>query len=457
MVIDYQASAKEAFAKIDENHFGLIFVIDSDGAVCAAATDGDIRRGLLRGLCLDDPISAFANADFIWKSENAEREELLKVLDHRVKVIPLLDSAGRLVKVVTNESFPTLPEQRVYARARAPVRVSFGGGGSDVTHFFSSHLGAVLSSTISVYSHATLRVRDDQKIYINSIDLDLSFMIDSFAKLNELPEQFRLLKAIIELVNPEIGFDLYLYSEFPIKSGLGGSSAVSACVFGVFNELRRDKWDSHELAALAFQAERLVLGVNGGWQDQYAAVFGGINFIEFKTGAENVVSALRVKDSILRELESSLVLCDTGISHDSGFIHKTHRSGIEQGLNLEPLKASVELSYQMRNLLIRGQLRDFGLLLDEAWQLKKKYSSAISSETLNRVYEGAKKHGALGGKILGAGGGGFFLFYADSFEKNLLIEYLEKQELNVVPFRFESAGLQSWSVRDVEEKKRCQL
>jgi len=446
-LITEDATLRDALSQIELNHHGIIMTVDSGGRVTGLATDGDIRRELLNGSTVDDRISTCINAEFIFEDPATPREALLKKLDHRIRVIPLLDGHRRLVGVVSRDHLPVRAEEAVFARARSPVRISFGGGGSDLTHFFSGQDGAVINTTISLYSHATLRVRDDEKVSIHSLDLKDTLHADSLKDALKKNDRFGLIKALLRTVQPDFGFDLYLHSDFPMNSGLGGSAVVSAAILGCFNQFRRDQWDLHELAELAFQAERLHLGVAGGWQDQYATVFGGFNFIEFRM-EQNVVHPLRIHPDILLELEESLILCDTGTTHDSGDIHEDQRRQMEDQSIRRHVKTNVDLSYQIRNQLLRGKLHDFGLSLHEAWQFKRQFSSKISTGRLDQLYEQARFHGALGGKLLGAGGGGFFLFYVPPFRKHELIQYLESAKLQVRPFRFEQEGLRAWTVRE---------
>lgn len=446
-LISQTASLREALGLIESNHHGIVFATDLNGAVASLATDGDIRRALLAGVSLDDPISSCANADFVWATPDTPRELLLKKLDHRIGVVPLLDANRRLIGIVSRDQLPIQAEEPVYARSRSPVRISFGGGGSDLTHYFVGNDGAVINTTISLYSHATLRVRDDEKVIIRSLDIGESLCADDLQSALRQDGRFGLIQSLLKAVHPDFGFELYLNSDFPMKSGLGGSAVVSAAILGCFNQFRRDQWDLHELAELAYQAERLYLGVAGGWQDQYATVFGGFNFMEFRMD-QNIVHPLRIRMDILLELEESLILCDTGTLHDSGEVHHDQRLQMQQENIRAQVQTSVELSYRMRNQLLRGQLLQFGQSLHEAWQFKRQFSSKISNPSLDRIYETAHRHGAVGGKLLGAGGGGFFLFYVPPFHKHNLIATLEASGLKICPFRFEQDGLQAWSARE---------
>jgi D-glycero-alpha-D-manno-heptose-7-phosphate kinase len=259
--------------------------------------------------------------------------------------------------------------------------------------------------------------------------------------------RFGLIQALLQAVRPDFGFELFLHSDFPMKSGLGGSAVVSAAILGCFNQFRRDQWDLHELAEIAYQAERHYLGVAGGWQDQYATVFGGFNFMEFRMD-QNIVHPLRIHPDTLLELEECLILCDTGTKHDSGDIHQDQRQQMAAAHVRDMVATNVKLSYEMRNDLLRGRLRQFGQSLDKAWEFKRQFSEKISSSHLDQIYAEAKANGAIGGKLLGAGGGGFFLFYAPPYRRHQLVTHLEALGLKIRPFRFEPQGLQAWTMRE---------
>ena len=441
------ANLKEALACIESNHHGIIFVLNDAGAVFGVATDGDIRRKLLKDGSLEDPIESCVNTNFVWADSSTPREILIKQLDHQIRAIPILNIKRQLISVATRKNFPVYDEEKTYARARSPVRVSFGGGGSDLTHYFATESGAVINATISLYSHAILRVRDDDRIEIHSRDLNELLLAENLQDALSRKCNFGLIQAILKAIQPEFGFDMYLHSDFPMSSGLGGSAAVSAAILGCFNQFRLDKWDLHELAELAYQAERLYFGIAGGWQDQYATVFGGINFMEFKM-EQNIVHPLRIPTDILLELEESLILCDTGKIHDSGSIHQDQRLHMQQEYVLKKIQSNVDLTYAIRNHLLRGRLFQFGQSLNEAWRLKRQFSSQISNSFLDQIYDGAIEQGAIGGKLLGAGGGGFFLFYVPPFQKHKLVEWLESQGLKIHSFRFDPEGLRAWSARE---------
>lgn len=449
-VIDENATIRDALKLIEKNHDGIICLSsckkNEKNQIIAIATDGDIRRSLLKGITLDDPISECANSDFTFGTDSTSRENLIKKLDGPVKCLPILDKSNKFKTMISRNYFPLDQERDVYVRSRAPVRIAFGGGGSDVTYFFDTDIGAVINSTISIYSHATMKVNHNSKININSLDLSDVLNAENLEDAISQKGSFGLIQSILKIIKPSFGFDLYINSDFSVGSGLGGSSTVSAAVLGCFNELRKDKWNRHEIAEILFQAERLHLGIAGGWQDQYATVFGGFNFLEFKAD-QNIVNPIRVHSDTIMELEDSLILCDTGILHESGHIHKDQKKSTSSKSLKNQIKKSASLSYEIRNYLLRGNLSNFGKTLDKAWQLKRNFSKLISNQEIDGIYEFAKKNGAIGGKLLGAGGGGFFIFYVSAFKKNNLIKSLEKKGLVIKPFTFETNGLQSWTIR----------
>lgn len=445
--INQHQTIKEALALIDQNMCGCIFIADNNNSICGVATDGDIRRGLLDGLTLQHGVGECANKDFVWAGIHDNREQLLKMFDRKIKVIPVLDNERKLVDVFTRDRLPGQTEKKVYTRSKSPVRISFGGGGSDLTHYFMQSGGAVINATISLFSHATLRKREDLSVFVHSADIGGSIEGKNLEELCNISGPFGLIQSVLKTINPEFGFELYLHSDFPMKSGLGGSAVVASSILGCFNEFRIDKWNHYEIAELAYQAERLSLGVSGGWQDQYATIFGGINFMEFRAD-QNLIHPLKMNADVLNELEESLVLCNTGTTHESGQVHDDQRDEMQKDEIRKLVDQNVVLTYNMRNMLLRGQLDSFAKALHQGWQYKKQFSSRISNSHLDELYDFAIGNGAVGGKLLGAGGGGFFIFFVPANAKHKLMGALKDAGKQVVPFKFESEGLRSWQTRE---------
>ena len=446
MCLKDQESVFQAINRLEGNRVQIAFVLDATNRLVGVVTNGDIRRFILEGGQGSDSVSRCMNRSFRSAPASASREDLLKLLDLGFNAIPKIDADGRLIDVVTSENLPPLPEAPVLVRARAPVRMSFGGGGSDLTYFFLDHQGAVLSTAISLFCHVTLIPRDDGQVHLHAEDLDDELKYESFSALEAQTTHTSLLAATVSVIRPTGGFDLYVHSDFPVGSGLGGSSAVTTAIVAAFNELRLDRWTTYEVAEVSFQAERLCFGVAGGWQDQYASAFGGFNLIEFD-GSRNLVHPVRLEDSTIKELEECLILCDTQIPHNSDSIHRAQRTAYEQGNKASHIKDVVNLCRKMHHALIRGELAEFGRALHAAWQLKRGLNPSVTHNRVDQIYTAAMSAGALGGKLLGAGGGGFFLFFVQPRFRKAVATSLINSGCRLTAFRFESRGVESWRTK----------
>ena len=206
-IISQSATIRESLVKIDLNSIGMVFIHDESERIVGVATDGDIRSSLLDQVTLSDSIERAFNPNFVWRRDTDSRESILKLLDSQIKAIPILDSDSRLVDVITSSQFPVLIEQDVFARSKAPVRISFAGGGSDLTHYFMAEGGAVINATISLYCHVMLRPRGDLKITIDSLDLDESVSYDDLDDLFGKLDNFDLFRSLLKLIKPNFGFD----------------------------------------------------------------------------------------------------------------------------------------------------------------------------------------------------------------------------------------------------------
>lgn len=446
LLIKPEQTVLDAVAVIEkEGSPQVALIVDSKNVLLGILTNGDLRRFLMHNGKMDAPVSECMNKNFHAVSKGTSRETLLKLFDVGYSAIPVIDQEGRLVEFVTPDFLPYEDHAKVISRARAPVRVSFSGGGTDLTYFFMNTSGAVLSASIARYAHATLIPVESPEIKIFSQDIDRYEYYPSLRTLIE-SENKGLLSAIVSVIRPTYGFELYVHSDFPVGSGLGGSSSVAVSVIAAFNELRVDKWSRYEISELAFHAERLCFGIRGGWQDQYASAFGGFNLIEFHD-ARNFVYPIRLEQHIKNELEESLILCDTGIEHHSGKIHEQQRSESEKVDHSKQLAPMVELCKQMQKHLIRGEINEFGYSLHDAWILKRKLSQAISNPLLDDIYAAAYDKGALGGKLLGAGGGGFFLFYVQPQNRIAVCTALKAKDCKLSGIRFEEEGVVSWRTK----------
>lgn len=333
-------------------------------------------------------------------------------------------------------------------RAKVPLRISFAGGGTDIPPFPQQEGGCVLSATINRYAYGTLRPRQDGQICIKSLDFGVSVTYG----VEDKPLYdggLDLVKAAIRKLgnNNSAGFDLFLHTDVPPGSGLGASSAMVVSLIGLLRELNHLPLTDYEIADMAYIIERKELGIQGGMQDQYAAAFGGVNYIEFLPDRV-VVNPLKITVDVINELQYNLLLCFTGKTRLSARIIEDQVKKYEAGETeiRQSLRELKRLTVEMKNALLRRQLNQFGEFLHHEWEQKRKLSPKISSEELDELYETAREHGALGGKITGAGGGGYMLLYCHYDRKHEVAGKLTELGCTVADFAFEPLGLQTWMV-----------
>jgi len=332
-------------------------------------------------------------------------------------------------------------------QSRAPLRISFAGGGTDISPYCEKYGGCALNATINKYAWATLKLRKDKEIHIESYDFKQNLVFKSIREIR-YDGKLDLIKAVVKnMPHIKTGINVFLRCDVIPKSGLGSSAAAFVAMIGAFNYLLgEERLGNYEIAELAYDLERNKLGNKGGRQDQYASVFGGINFIEFEGNDFARVNPIRVLRDHVLELEKNLVLVNIGEREKSGdiILDQVHR--FKDKDMLIALKKTKETAIEMKHTLARGDLDHFGNLLHLAWQEKKKFSKMISNEYIDKLYDLALKHGALGGKITGAGGGGHMLFYCRPNHEQMVSQVLRDAGAKAVDFTFDMNGLETWEV-----------
>ncbi|MGI0088367.1 MAG: GHMP kinase [Nitrosotalea sp.] len=330
-------------------------------------------------------------------------------------------------------------------RSRAPLRVSFAGGGTDVDPYPEMKGGAVISTTIDRYAYVSLKLNTKNEVSVKSQDYGL---LETFRDISEMvyDGKLDLVKAAIKIVgirNPS--FDSLLHVDAPPGSGLGSSAAVSASLIGALAVLAGTHLTQYEIAEKAYHIERVELGIKGGRQDQYATVFGGFNFLEFKKSSVEV-TPLRIRTPILNELLASILVCDTNITRLSGkILERQSKSYTEGGASvLENLDFIKQSAYDMKNSMVRGNMKEIGELLHLGWLHKKKLTSGITTPQLDAIYDKALESGAMGGKLMGAGGGGHFMFICDPDKREDVSREVTKLGCKIVKINFDREGLQVW-------------
>jgi len=331
------------------------------------------------------------------------------------------------------------------------MRVSFAGGGTDLVVYSEVFGGQVLSATINKYARVTIVPRTDDIIVLHSTDLDRRIEVPAMPHLH-IDGVLDLLKAVYNRVvrdhnsSAPLSFELTSHSEAPAGSGIGSSSALVVAVLGAFTQWLNLPLSKYEIARLAIAIERQDLALAGGKQDQYASTFGGWNSIEFLSNENVIVNPLQIKASHLRDLESSIVLYFTGISRFSPHIIERQVANIRDNpdhsiVMLHQIKRQV---IQMKQALLEGPLDQIGPLLHVGWHSKKQTASDISNNLVEELYRAALRAGSTGGKICGAGGGGYMMLYCPGNTRYAVIDALRPFGGEVHPIKFESEGLVTW-------------
>lgn len=335
-------------------------------------------------------------------------------------------------------------------RAQAPLRIALAGGGTDLVEYSSVFEGAVLNATINMYAYATLEVLDNGKIELYSIDKKECFQYDCVEEL-PIDDELPLLKGcynkiVKNFTKQKLSFRLSTYVEAPPGSGLGSSSTLVVAILSAFAEWLNLPLGEYDLASLAYEVERVDLKMAGGKQDQYAAAFGGVNFIEFKKDGSVLVNPLRIKQDYLNELQKNIVLFYTSVSRYSSEIINQQVANIEGGKEhrLDSMHMLKSLAGDLKASLLRGELPSIGESIHQSWIFKKNTAAKISSSLIDDIYEQALKAGALGGKISGAGGGGFAFFFCPGNARYDVMEALQVFDGEVRNFKFEPRGATSW-------------
>lgn len=337
-------------------------------------------------------------------------------------------------------------------RARSPLRISFVGGGTDLPHWYEKHGGATLSGTINRYAYVSLSPREDQEIHIHSVALGYSIKYS----LEDQPIYdgvLDLVKAAVGRLGGTQGMELDVRSDAPPGSGLGGSSALTAAVIGALAKNSGRQLTKYELAELNHAIERVDLGILGGKQDQYATTFGGFNLLEFNADRV-VVNQLKIDRDIISDLEAHLMLCYSGqVRSNLGLIEKQVRFYNERRKQtLEGMHRLYELVFEMKDALVKGYLEKFGRMLNEAYINKKRMNPHVAEGTMaDDLYQAALQHGAIGGKLLGAGGGGYLLIYCEIHRQQDVRRVLENMGGQFMDFSFDDLGLKSWQSHEQEK------
>jgi D-glycero-alpha-D-manno-heptose-7-phosphate kinase len=339
-------------------------------------------------------------------------------------------------------------------RSKAPLRLGLAGGGTDVSPYSDLYGGAILNVTISLYAYANIQPTQDNKITLQAFDRHETETYD-VTDLLPLNGKLDLLKGVYNRIQKDYpfatqGLKISTFVDAPAGSGLGTSSTLVVAILGAFVEMCKLPLGDYDIAQYAYEIERVDLKLAGGKQDQYAATFGGVNFMEFFADDKVIVNPLRIRSQYMHELENNLLLFYTSTSRESATIIKEQQKNVNQNneKSIDAMHKLKEQAHQMKEALLKGKLHEIGQILDYGFQQKRLMASNISNSDIELFYETATQAGATGGKISGAGGGGFMIFYCPGNTRFNVIQALEKFDGKIKAYSFTKHGLQTWTVED---------
>jgi len=338
-------------------------------------------------------------------------------------------------------------------RARAPLRLGLAGGGTDVSPYCDIHGGYVLNAAIDRYAYAVIKTLEEPYVRLVSTDqqmekvkaidepLVLSGKLDLHkAVYNEMIQQFNGGK--------RIAMELSTFCDAPAGSGLGSSSTLVVVMIRAFAELLNLPLDDYAIAQLAFKIERVDCGLQGGRQDQYSATFGGFNFMEFYADGRAVINPLRIKNWIICELEASLLLFYTGVSRESAKIIADQSANVNSGA-IDAIQAMHQIKHEalvMKECLLKGDFNGIVQSMRQGWESKKRSARTVSNPHIDEIYNATIQAGALAGKVSGAGGGGFMMFFVPPENRMDVIRTLNGFEGQVSNCHFTKHGTQAWRI-----------
>ncbi len=337
-------------------------------------------------------------------------------------------------------------------RSKAPLRIGLAGGGTDVSPYCDLYGGAILNATVSLYAYANIEPIEENAIILHAVDrkeeqrYEWSTELPVNGKLDLFKGVYNRIQKTYSL--PLTGFRLSTFVDAPAGSGLGTSSTLVVAVIGAFAEMLRLPLGEYDIAHLAYETERNDLKMAGGRQDQYAATFGGVNFMEFSAGDKVIVNPLRIKQQYLFELENNLVLYYTATSRESAKIIEKQSQNVvdKKGKSIDAMHQLKQQAQMMKEAFLKGRVHEIGEILDFGFRQKREMAEGISNTLMEEIYESAKKAGATGGKISGAGGGGFMIFYCPANTKYRVIDALKPFGGYCSSYQFVDHGLTSWTI-----------
>lgn len=427
----------DAISLLKKNGRGIVIVNNKLGKAVGIITDSDVRTSILKKQSLKLKVSKVMNKKFIYLNENYTVEEVYHTFSRKIKQIPILNSKKKLLKVLDYDyDIKKFDNENFEAFTKAPLRISLSGGGFDLSEFIVKKDVSCINVAINKFVSVLVQKRRDKKISISSYNEEVTFLNKDKLKKNK---KYELFYAALYVSNFKDGINIYIYSDVKKNSGLGASTALTACLINSLMSLLGKSIEKYELAELCYKAERIYSKISGGWQDQYSVIFGGLNHIEF-TKKNNLVNRILLEKNKFFELETNLLLCNIGNKHLGQSIYNKIYSKNNY------LKKAQEITDNMKIAISKGKFEDFCNLMNINWKIKIKSNPKVTNKKINNIYNSALKNGAKAGRLVGTGGGGYMVLYCPINDQINLINNLNKKFKGLVfeKIIFNTEGLQSW-------------
>ncbi|MDA9932384.1 hypothetical protein N9C24_02015 [Gammaproteobacteria bacterium] len=452
-VINDKYSIAEALKHISKNMSGIVFIVDSKKRLIGSFSDGDYRKASLRkDLDIDihkDQVTFVMNQTpkYIYNDEYS-REALLNFFSTGFSFIPSLDSKKRVIKILSIENaFKGIPNiNRVFSKA--PLRCSLAGGGTDLYEFYKDHGGAIISFSINQYVHCLIEDSNDG-IQLDCKDINLNINIKNKLEIEEKIKKYpnsELVLRVVQKYLKEDAIKISIWSDVHVGSGLAASTSLVVALIKGLDKRYSIQRSRSLLAEEAFELERIHLKQGGGWQDQYLASYGGLNLIEFSHKKGNSIKKIPISHTQKGILENCLLLVNTNMSHDSKEQQAVLIDSFSDKAKVETLKTMARRAKNLYKHLSEGNIDNLGTILHKNWILKKSTSKAISNKKIDEIYERLMSYGAVGGKLLGSGSGGFFLVYVNLNDLHNFKKECYKYKFEVLNIQFDNLGAVAWEI-----------
>ena len=436
------------------NNRSFALLINKNNQCIATITDGDIRRYLSKGGKLNDPIIRSGNKNFHYLDINSTLNKKIREFEKLfstqsgIYTLPVLNNDKKINKIINyrdiSENYKSnqivIKKKQSGITVSVPTRISFVGGGYDFSNYINLKENYILTTTLNKRVFVSASPRKDKHIYVNNLSINKKFKTISKKKIKK-----DLISLVLKSSKIDHGINLEIDSEFSQGSGLGGSSALTIALIAALKLLKNKKLNFYKIANEAYRIERIEFGNYGGWQDYFATLFGGFKWLKMNN-TDISFDYINLDENIKSQLNYEMLSFKFGNFRSSSLIQKFNFKNKKLQKNLlKHSEISIKIASEMKKNLINGNLDNFYKLIDKSWHLKKKINRGASTKQIDKIYQTAINNGAAGGKLLGAGKSGYFVFFSRRKFHKKITKSLKKLNLKLENLKIENEGIKFWS------------